>query len=1132
MKINKISIENLASIEKAEIHFDEGILAKEPLFLICGETGAGKSTILDAICLALYNDTPRFHNTPSREMIDGDLNVKDGRNILRRGTGAGMAAIEFEMDDSHRYKAVWQVRRSRNQPDGKMQNISRELIDLNSGLTDNKNVQKRIDALIGLNFEQFTRSVLLAQNQFAKFVNSEVNERAEILEMLTGTDIYSKISRTIYEKNKKAEEDFKTAKDKISGIQLLDEASKKSITDECDKLNVKIQSAEKEEKLLESKIQWMKDFGKKKSELLSAQTRQKEAETVKESDETRNTNSLITMFDETSEIRQHISQLENTRAKREDIENNLKMIPLQIAIIEGSFKNLQSQNEKTKTELRKVEEWMECEGKNERTFVQHKLIIHQLETAEKAKRDILFQREKIKEAEKAELEITTLLENLKQQLEKEKERRETMTNEAENLHMLIVEANYPLLTQQKDRLNAELNQATRSTGELNRVKDKLQQLLLLKTETEQLDIDIRKLEEEEIRTKESLSECQKQFETKQKEYEIRALTVNDVVKNLRATLHEGDACPICGNVYHPLDDNHLSAILQQYQKEKCEAEKSLIEVKSKLDNIRTQQKEKKGQKENKNSLIQRGIKENTALYPEKQITTLQDAEEENKTLLLKLEKTRKELAALSPKISEAENLREKESAFQKEMTAFEKQLRTTENSVHAQMQRREAVEAEKKTGEAIIKQQKRIYDDCINTVNTTITIDQWQQKWEAKPQPFRNGLAEAAKTWEEKTSKRELLLHETEKLTEIEKSCTPSLRSLKKQFGQECTKMETELPSTPLDKLTERTAALLSSANGLQKQKESAEKEMDILQSLETEFLHKYNQTHEQAISAERLRQMNRLSPQQISEYRNRIDAINNRWLTSCNNVKFCQEELTKHEATTPRPHDGETEETMNNLLIECRQTKEETNKQKLEYTIALRNDEENRQKMRTLQDDYQAKLHYYENVTNPVCTLLGSADGKKFRNIAQSYTLRLLMEQANHHLRSLNRRYELTCRSGSLAILVRDLEMGGEERAASTLSGGETFLVSLSLALGLASLNNEKFNMETLFIDEGFGSLSEECLSSVMNALENLHATGRRVGIISHVASLRERIPAQIQVLRTGSSASLVKTTNSNSFF
>ena len=100
---------------------------------------------------------------------------------------------------------------------------------------------------------------------------------------------------------------------------------------------------------------------------------------------------------------------------------------------------------------------------------------------------------------------------------------------------------------------------------------------------------------------------------------------------------------------------------------------------------------------------------------------------------------------------------------------------------------------------------------------------------------------------------------------------------------------------------------------------------------------------------------------------------------------------------------------------------------------------------------------------------------------------------------------------------------MGGEERAASTLSGGETFLVSLALALGLASLNNEKFNMETLFIDEGFGTLSEECLSSVMNALENLHATGRRVGIISHVSTLRERIPAQIQVIRTGTSASKV---------
>ncbi|HQJ90827.1 MAG TPA: AAA family ATPase, partial [Paludibacteraceae bacterium] len=271
MKIDKINIENLASIEKAEIDFNEGLLAKEPLFLICGETGAGKSTILDAICLALYNDTPRFHNTPSRETIEGDLNVKDGRNILRRGTGAGQASVDFETDDKRRYRAIWQVRRSRNQPDGKMQNISRELIDIESGHSENKNVQKLIDDLIGLNFEQFTRSVLLAQNQFAKFVNSEVNERAEILEMLTGTDIYSKISAEIFQQNNDAKTALNAAKEKIEGIKTLDEAEIKVLTDTVNELNKKIQSNEKEEKLSEAKIQWIKENEKKRAELLNAQ---------------------------------------------------------------------------------------------------------------------------------------------------------------------------------------------------------------------------------------------------------------------------------------------------------------------------------------------------------------------------------------------------------------------------------------------------------------------------------------------------------------------------------------------------------------------------------------------------------------------------------------------------------------------------------------------------------------------------------------------------------------------------------------------------------------------------------------------------------------------------------------------
>ena len=154
-----------------------------------------------------------------------------------------------------------------------------------------------------------------------------------------------------------------------------------------------------------------------------------------------------------------------------------------------------------------------------------------------------------------------------------------------------------------------------------------------------------------------------------------------------------------------------------------------------------------------------------------------------------------------------------------------------------------------------------------------------------------------------------------------------------------------------------------------------------------------------------------------------------------------------------------------------------------------------------------------------------GSSDGKKFRNIAQSYVLRHLLVGANHYLRQLTDRYELECNPGSLTILIRDKEAGGITRPTTTISGGEGFLISLSLALGLSSLSKKALAMDTLFIDEGFGTLDHTYLSTVMDTLERLHQLGgKKIGIISHVESLKERITTQIQVIKENNTASRVE--------
>ena len=155
---------------------------------------------------------------------------------------------------------------------------------------------------------------------------------------------------------------------------------------------------------------------------------------------------------------------------------------------------------------------------------------------------------------------------------------------------------------------------------------------------------------------------------------------------------------------------------------------------------------------------------------------------------------------------------------------------------------------------------------------------------------------------------------------------------------------------------------------------------------------------------------------------------------------------------------------------------------------------------------------------------LFGSADGAKFKLIAQGYTLDILLGYANSHLRNITHRYVLErVNEYSLSLQVIDLDMLSEVRSVHSLSGGESFLISLSLALGLSSLSSNKMRIESLFIDEGFGSLDADTLGVAMDALEKLQTQGRKIGVISHVAEMSERIGTQIKVVKQSNGKSII---------
>jgi exonuclease SbcC len=193
---------------------------------------------------------------------------------------------------------------------------------------------------------------------------------------------------------------------------------------------------------------------------------------------------------------------------------------------------------------------------------------------------------------------------------------------------------------------------------------------------------------------------------------------------------------------------------------------------------------------------------------------------------------------------------------------------------------------------------------------------------------------------------------------------------------------------------------------------------------------------------------------------------------------------------------------------------------------VRIREDEQRRERAQSMMAEIERQRAVEERWAK-MAELIGSADGKKFRNYAQQFTLDVLLGYANIHLAQLARRYRLervASQAGpSLALMVRDQDMGGEIRSVNSLSGGESFLVSLALALGLASLSSNRVKVESLFIDEGFGSLDSDTLSVAMDALDALQSLGRKVGVISHVQEMTERISTRVLVRPAGGGSSAI---------
>ena len=512
MKILVIRLKNLTSIEgTVEVDFTAEPLCSAGIFAISGPTGAGKSTLLDALCLALYDKAPRFaasvESVNLADVGDNRINQSDVRNLLRRGTSDGYAEVDFLGVDGHRYRSCWSVRRTRNKVSGSLQPQMMEVKELDTGKEfqgTKKELLAQLVELIGLTYEQFTRTVLLAQNDFATFLKSKGAAKAELLEKLTGTGVYSFISQEVFARNKAAQEEVALIHNKMSVIELIPEEEQLALQKE-------------KELLAEKRSEGIKLLAEQNAQLnvVRSLKTQEELRTKKQKEEQGEQARLKTALDILASQEEGLVRF---KAQWEAIQPDLKRArQLDVQIQSQQEGYIQSQQL-----LQAARKQVQEQDKRKR------MVEEQLHLSYQTLRRLL---------NVAGTEDSLRLEQVEETLRQEEGNLsagiETNEKRLERLNAF----GYPSLAEEQVKLQKELARQ--------------QNIRQLTEALKKAMSEIEHLEKEAADCSKELSEREVALKTVQRLYENARMAVGKDVKALRRQLEEGEACPVCGSTSHP-----------------------------------------------------------------------------------------------------------------------------------------------------------------------------------------------------------------------------------------------------------------------------------------------------------------------------------------------------------------------------------------------------------------------------------------------------------------------------------------------------------------------------------------------------------------------------------------------------
>lgn len=1195
MKILSIRIKNLASLSDEHfIDFESAPLAHAGLIAIVGKTGAGKSTILDAMCLALFNRVPRLKDSDGKlKDVDGsELLTNSPLTVLRRGTGHGFAELCFIAQDQKRYLARWEIKRARENPNGKLQSVQRHLKCLSDGvvLADKaKAVDEKVKQITQLSFEQFTRAVLLAQSEVTAFLKARDSERGELLEYLTNSSIFAKIGELAFRKTADIAKQRKQLEEFLGHIEILSDEDIAAFTEQYQQAEQNHQQLEQQKNILDKQQQW---FERKAKLELEVQAKQQQFQAQQNHHhQLAGEREQLKRLEVFSEIRPQVFQQAQNLQALQQLEPQIQQAQTKFNDLVQIFETGQKQYQVAEQQLKQTLDFEQ----------QHQQALNQVRQSIQERAFIADEYKKCKEKKNVfeqklgplqqqqnivQQHITQLEQNqvhLQQQLTQTQQYAVLDKGLSAHLHQLgqfiqnyeAIEQQLgnPTLARQKlSEAKSELEQLTASLGTVEQIELKLEQQRKVKdqklAQITQLDLIQQKIkiyhelyaelqqfnekhtqtsaQEEQLKTVCQLAEQDYQTAKTEREklqhiLQQQRLLHTENIEQLRANLKEGEACLVCGSTHHPyrVDDSAVSKALFDLQQQ--QEQQAVALEQTKFNAWQTQQ----------HSLTQcRAELEQVQKYLA-QLQTKQSSLQQELEQTFKLNQLHIELNQAPEQI--LQTLNELRQAAQTAISSFDSEnLRLTQ----------------------AIRHHNQLVQSIQRNESLLNTAQQWQQQVqhileclsEAEQHAWQQSSSQTAKqTWTildaraKQLEQQEQLSLRFEQQQQELKMLTANFEQMAKQIDEidqnlkEITlkgQQNNEKAVSLIQQMTGRTdikphewliehdvkrqqqqTAYHEAKQRFEQTRQHFEQQKQALDQLKHQHQHtaEYQQQIDgqiqnwlkahadfQATDLTALMQINSAQEQDI---RNRLNHAERLLSEASSALKTMQEQLSEHLQTQPDIEYEKLVSLIQDNIAELKAQLEVRDRLKLKLEVHQQNLAKQQQYAEQIQN-IQQEEHRWSKISG----LIGDAKGKEFRDYAQQYHLDILVEHANQQLAMLSQRYTLKRLDQSLSLAIIDHDMDGETRSVASLSGGESFLTALALSLAIANMASGSMKIESLFIDEGFGTLDASSLHMVMNALDQLQNQGRQVILISHIQEMHERIPVQIQVKPLGAGASTIE--------